>query len=374
MSQEEIVRSIRELIAREIAPAAARVDEKGALSDGIWRRFGEHGLAGLIVPARWGGVGADTPTFLAAVEALGAACGSTAWAYLAHCAAERAILAVGSDAQKDRWLPGLVEGKWVGAAVAATETGGGSNPLAARTVARPDGDGFVLDGAKHFITLAGAADLYLVTARTRDAPGPAALSCFVVEKGDRGVSFGRREETHGMRGVPIGEILLDGCRVGGDRLPGGPGGMMAILGAIGSVALLGAAATALGMAQASLDAATEYVKTRKVLGEPLAAQPGVQAIVGDARFDLAGARAWLARAVAWFADGGKGPPVVAWMAKVAVTETALRVIDRSLALHGATGYSRALPLERALRDARALCIHWGNNDVLRDTLRKMSVA
>jgi alkylation response protein AidB-like acyl-CoA dehydrogenase len=115
------------------------------------------------------------------------------------------------------------------------------------------------------------------------------------------------------------------------------------------------------------------VKERKVLGEPLAAQAGVQAIVGDARFDLAGARAWLAQAVSALPNAGKGPPVPAWMAKVAVTETALRVIDRCLGLHGSAGYSRELPLDRMLRDARALSIHWGNNDVLRDTLRKMSL-
>ncbi len=372
--QAQMIESIRSFTARAIAPAAARVDESCALPDGLWQALGEQGLTGLIVPARWGGIGAETSTFLAAVELLAGACGSTVWAFLAHCAAEQAILALGTDEQRDRWLPGLAAGKIVGAAVASTETGGGSNPLSTRLSARPDGDGWVLDGSKHFITLAGAADLHVVTARTSDAPAPTSISCFLVAKSDPGVSFGKREETTGVRGVPIAELHLDNCRLTGDRLLGAQGSLMALFGAIGKVALLGTGAASLGLAQASLDAATAYVKERKVLGQPLAAQPGVQAIVGDAYFELAGARAWLAQATAWFAQGAGGMPIPAWMAKIAVTEAALHVIERSLSLHGLAGFTRGLSLERNLRDARALCIHWGNNDVLRNSLRQLSVA
>ncbi len=372
MPDEQLVRGVREFVAREIAPEAEHVDRSGQLPPDRWRKMGEHGIMGLMVPSEWGGVGADMSTVLAAIEAIAAGCGSTAWAYLAHCTACTAILAAGTEAQKDRYLPALADGRMIGAAMVVTETGGGSNHESIRTIAREEGDSYVLDGSKFFITQAGAADVYLVLARTGETSGP--ISCFLVEKDDGGLTFGSREETMGLRGVEIREMVFDGCRVPASRMLGPVGGGVGVMGAGGGFPGIGAAAAALGLAQAAVEATRKHLKERTVLGQPLGSIPGVQAQMGEVQFDMVGARAWLEYALAWRSQGAKGPPVPAWMAKVAVTEAALRVIDRCMALHGAVGYSRALPLERYYRDARAFCVHWGINDVLRSRIGQMASA
>lgn len=369
---DDVIRSVRDFAARELRPAAQKVDRSGELPAEHWRKLAELGLAGLLIPPRWGGSGAELPTFLSALEAISTACASTGWMLLAHSAAAKAILVAGSDAQKDRYLPALAEGRLLGSALAATEAGGGSNPMAGRARAKREGNTYVLEGSKQFITLAGRADLYVVLAGGSE--GPPAPSCFLVEKGDAGVAFGRREELMGMRGVPVGEITFEKCGLPADRLLGAAGGAMMILGAIGGPALLGASASALGIAESVLGDTTRYLKDRKVTDQPLASIPAVQLALGQLRMDVAGARAWLELAARSLAEPPRGPPVLVWMAKVAVTEAAVRVVDRCQQLHGAYGYSRALELERHARDVRAHRIHWGNNDVLIDSLAKIAAA
>lgn len=368
---QEVLDGVRTFIAREVAPHAAEVDRTGQLPDGLLRKMGEHGLAGLAVPERWGGVGADLATFAACFEALGGACASTAWTLLAHSTCARAILAAGTDAQKGRLLPALASGRLLGSAMAATEAGGGSNLAGIRTRARREADGWMLDGGKEFISLAGLADVFVVMARTGEPPP--SLGCFLVEKGDGGLSSGRREELLGVRGVPVGGLSFEGCRLDGERLLGGETGAFAVMGAAGSWGLAGAAAAAVGTAAAALDGAVAYVKERVVGGAPLASRPGVEALIGDLRVETAGARALVTQAIREI-EGAKGPPLPLFIAKVSATESAVRVVDRCLVLHGAAGYSRALSVERRIRDVRAFTIHWGNNEVLRDTIRKASLA
>ena len=368
---QEVIAAVRQFISREIAPRAAEVDRTGQLPDGLWRKMSEQGLAGLVVPEHWGGSNADLATFAACLEALGGACASTAWILLAHCASARAILAAGSDAQKDRLLPALASGRLLGSAMAATEAGGGSNTTGIRTRARREAEDWVLDGSKEFITLSGLADVFVLMARTGEAP--TSLACFLVEKGDGGFTFGRREEMLGLRGVPVGGLSLAGCRLGGDRLLGGETGALAVMGAFGPWGLVGAASAAVGIAVAALEDAASYVNERVVAGTRLATLLGVQAIVGDLRMETSGARALIAQGIREI-DGKKGPPLPLFMAKLSATESAVRVVDRCLALHGAAGYSRALPVERRVRDVRAFTIHWGNNEVLRDTIRKASLS
>ncbi len=367
----ELIEGVRQFAAREIAPHAAEVDRTGHLPDGLFRKMGEQGLAGLVVPERWGGIGADLATFAGCLEALGSACASTAWVVLAHAACARTIVAAGTDAQKDRWLPALASGRLVGSAMAGTEAGGGSNPMGMRSRARREGDGWALEGSKEFITLAGVADLYVVMARTADEP--VSLGCLLVEKGDSGLSFGRREELLGVHGVPVGGLSFSGCQLAADRLLGAEQGGLAVMGAMGAWGLAGAAAAAVGIASVALTDAIAYLSARTVAATPLSSLPGVQALVGDLRSTLAGARARIGQAIR-DAEALKGPPLPLFMAKLAATEAAVHVTDRSTALYGAAGYSREFPAERRLRDVRAFTIHWGNNEVLRDTLARASLA
>lgn len=367
----EMIEAVCKFTAGEIAPHAAAVDRSGQLPAGLFRTFGEQGLAGLVVPQQWGGIGADLATFAACLEAVGGGCASSAWALLSHCASARTLVGVGSDAQKDRYLPHLASGQLVGSALAATEAGGGSNPTGIRTRARRDGADWVLDGSKEFISLAGAADLYVVMART--AEPPPALGCFLVEKADTGLSFGRHEELLGMHGVPVGGLAFTQCRLGADRLLGAEAGGMAVMGAMGSWGLAGAAAAAVGVAAAALDEACAWLKERVVAGTALASLPSVQGTVGELRSELAGARARIAQAIR-DVEGVQGPPLPLFMAKISATESAVRIVDRCMALFGAAGYSRAFAIERHVRDVRAFTIHWGNNEVLRDTVSKASLS
>lgn len=368
---QDMLDSVRRFVAGEIAPHAGEIDRSGQLPDGLVRKLGEQGLAGLAVPARWGGIDADLALFAGCLEAVGGACASTAWLLLSHTMCARAIVAAGSDAQKERLLPALASARMVGSAMAATEAGGGSNPLGIRTRARRDGDGWVVEGGKEFISLAGLADVYLAMARTGDPPP--ALGCFLVERDDPGLSFGRREEMLGVRGVPVGGLAFTGCRIDAGRLLGAVDGGLAVMGAIGAWGLVGAASAALGSAGAALEEAAAHLRERVVAGAPLASLAGVQAVAGDLRMELAAARAGVAQAIRDVA-GVKGPPLPLFSAKIAATETAIRVVDRCLLLHGAAGYTRALAIERRVRDLRAFTIHWGNNEVLRDTVRKASLA
>lgn len=368
---KEMIEAVRKFTAGEIAPHAAEVDRSGQLPPDLFRKLGEQGIAGLVIPEKWGGIGADLASFAACLEVIAAGCASTAWVLLSHSASARTLVGAGSDAQKDHYLPQLAAGQMIGSAMAGTEAGGGSNPMGMRTRASHDGRGWVLEGGKEFITLAGAADLYVVMART--AEPPPALGCFLVEKADTGLAFGRREELLGVRGVPVGGFALAQCRLGGERLLGAETGGLAVMGAMGSWGLAGAAAAAAGVAATALDETSAYLRERVVAGAALASLPGVQSAMGELRSELAGAHARLAQAIR-DVEGVPGPPLPLFMAKVSATESAVRIVDRCMALHGAAGYSREFAIERHARDVRAFTIHWGNNEVLRDTLAKASLS
>ncbi len=367
---DDVIESVRRFCAGEIAPHAAEVDRDGQLPAGLFRRIGDQGLAGLAIGAKWGGIDADLATYAGCLEVLGGACASTAWTLIAHSMCARAVLAAGDDAQKDRLLSEFAAGRLLGSAMAGTEAGGGSNPTGIRTRARHEGEEWVLDGSKEFISLAGLADVFVVMARTGEPP--VSLGCFLAEKGDDGLSFGRREKLLGVHGVPVGALVFADCRLSGDRLLGAPAGGLAVMGAIGAWGLVGASAAALGVAAAALEEAGAYVRERAVAGTTLASLPGVQAAVGDLRMELAAARAGLAQAIR-DVEGRKGPPLPLFMAKIAATDCAIRVVDRCMALQGAAGYSCEFAVERHLRDVRAFSIHFGNNEVLRDTVRKASL-
>ncbi len=363
MPAQEWMDGIQAFVAREIAPHAQALDRSGELPADYWPRMGAFGLTGLRVAQAHGGLEADLDTYFHALTTLAGACASSAWMLIGHTVVCAGIAALGSETQKACLLPRLASAEWVGGTLAMTEPTGGSSPAAVRTQARVDGEDYVLDGGKFFITQAGAADLYLVMAHVADAPG---LSCLLVQKTDPGLVFGQREHTLGLHGVQVREMHFEQCRIPRKRLLGAAGGGGAIMGVIGGVGVLGAGAAALGIAQAALEQTRGFLAERQVAGRALASIPAVQTQVAQLAFELESARAWLGHGLAWL-SAPQGAPLPVWMAKVAITRTAARIVDQCLGLHGAMGYSQALPLERYLRDVRAFQIHWGNNEVLMDT-------
>lgn len=361
MADQELIEAIRNFARRELAPAAGEVDRTGDFPADHWKKLGEVGLTGLVIPEEHGGLGGDAETVVEAFAIIGGSCAATAWALLAHSTVASAIAALGSEAQKAEFLPALANADKIGGTLAGTETGGGSNPGSIRTTARDADENWVLDGAKFFMSQGSVGDVNIIMARSDDK---GAMSCFISLRDDPGVEFGPREGTMGLRGLPVCEIRLEGSKIPKDRLIGPPGGAMAVVGAVGLVTLLGSAAAALGIAEAAFAATVEHLKSRLILGQPLSANPAVQAQVARLASDLDGARARLGHALAGMAQGFRGPPLPMWFTKVAVTESAADITRRCLQLHGAVGYSTALPLERHVRDVLPFAIHWGNNESL----------
>ncbi|MFA5522588.1 MAG: acyl-CoA dehydrogenase family protein [Castellaniella sp.] len=363
MPAQELMDGIDVFVSRELASGAEALDRSGELPDGYWRKMGEFGLTALLVPEAFDGLAADTETYCAALAKVAGACASSAWMLIGHSVVCAAISALGSDAQKSRYLPRLARAELVGGTLAMTETGGGSNPAAVVAQARQEGNTIILDGGKFFITQAGGADVYIVMARMPDTPG---LSCLLVEKDDAGLSFGQREHTLGLHGVQVREMHFDQCRLPSDRLLGVAGGGGAIMAVLGSAGVLAAGAAALGMAEAAVQQTRAFLEARIVAGQRLADIPAIRTRMVQMVLELEGARAWLGHGLDWLRNPRPGAPLPLWMAKVSLTRTASRLIDECLGLHGAMGYSQALPLERWWRDARAFQIHWGNNEVLMD--------
>ena len=227
---------------------------------------------GMLVPPDYGGGSADSLSFVLVVEAIAGACASTALVLFAHNVASLALSASGSEALKSRYLPSLAGAERL-AAIAHTEPNAGVALSAIETTAQGEGEHYVLNGAKNFITSADQADLYLVFAKTANLPG---LSVLVVEDGTPGFSFGRRNEMMGFHGASEGELVFEDCRVPSENLLGEEGGGLKVVGAYLSRAMLGAAAMALGIAQSALESAIRHAGERVVAGQPIGSHQGVQ--------------------------------------------------------------------------------------------------
>ncbi len=361
VSETELLRqTVRRLVADKVEHADAEADAERRWPHDLWRRLVGLDLAGVLVPAERGGAGGAASTAVVVAEELARGSGSLAWGWLEHTDATWILGALGSEEVKARFLPRLASGELIGSALKATEAGGGSSPAGIANTARAVDGGYVLNGRKVFQSMAGVADIYLVVARIEPAPESGALGVFLVERDCPGLSFGPAERTMGLRGLPIGDIVLDDCRVPDCHVVGAPGGFGAVVGHHARLAPLLVAAIALGLAESSLGETVEFLVSRSVGGEPLASLPAIQLRLADLIIEVEAIRGLLERA-----EGGRGRPALGALTKVAATEAAARVIDACITLNGAAGYSAALPIERRARDVRALAIHYGTNDQLR---------
>ncbi len=355
---------------KELAPKATDVDRAQIFPRDGLQKLAEAGFLGITVPEALGGGGSDTLSFVLVTEAIAKACASTALVFITHSVVARALAVAGSDEQKKRFLPGMVAGKKM-AAFAATEPASGSNPFAIATKAGSDGNDFVVNGTKIFITGAGEADVYLVLLRTDQAKGPADLSALIIEKGTPGFSFGKKEDSLGLRGTSDGELIFQDCRVSKTNLLGEENGYLAVMPRFVGLALVGTAGISSGIAQSAVDAAVEHAKTREIAGQSIAQYQGVQYLIAEMNTALAAAKA-LTYSAAQQMDGPPPPsPLPIYMAKLHATEMAIDVTQKALQVHGGTGYSRELPLERYYRDARGLTLHFTPTEMLKGMLGRM---
>lgn len=355
---------VREFAQREIATVAPALDREPRFPWPTLRQMGEMGLLGVLTPERYGGAGLDTLSYVVLLEEVSAADASHGTIMAVTNGLPQAmLLAYGSDEQKERYLPRLASGEWIGA-FCLSEPHCGSDAAAMTTRARRSSDGYRLDGTKAWITSGGEAQLYLVMAKTDQRGGARGVSCFLVEKDTPGLQFGRPEEKLGQHAAITTTVTLDGCEVPEEaRLgPENQGFIIAMSSLDGG--RIGIAAQAVGIARAALAAARDYAAERQAFGQSLRDFQGIQFKLADMATRLEAARLLTLRA-AWLKDRGYRVTREAAMAKLFASEAAGFVTDEAVQIFGAYGYSREYPVERYFRDARVTEIYEGTSEIQR---------
>ena len=362
--QKLIQDTARDLATREILPRAAEIDRSHKFPKKIFAQLGELGLLGTMVPERWGGAGMDALSYAVALEEIARACASTAVAMSVQCSLVCApILAEGDDAQRTRWLPQLTAGKKIGC-FALSEPEAGSDAKAQRTRAVKDGDRWVLNGTKNFITNAPVADVMIVFATTDPAKGSRGITAFIVPMDTPGLKIGPDDDKLGIRGAPSAQVFLADCAVGDDaRLgPEGEGFKIAMRALDGG--RIGVAAQALGIARAAFEDATRYALERKTFGQPIAEHQAIQFKLADMRTEIDAARLLLWRAAVTKDRGGRYGREAS-MAKLFGSEVANRAAKEALQIFGGYGYLTDFPAERHYRDAKITEIYEGTSEIQR---------
>ncbi|MBW3245691.1 acyl-CoA dehydrogenase family protein [Epibacterium sp. DP7N7-1] len=368
-SEEQAVIGQIERFSNEVlAPVAAAIDAKSQFATLHLPALAEMGIMGMNLPEAHGGIGLSGPALYCAVEAIAAACGSTASMLTAHFLATDSLLLGADEALQQRILPAAAAGQALGA-FALTEPMAGSNPADMRSTATRDGDGYWLKGSKCFISNAGEADFIVVYAKTDSAVGARGVSAFVVEPGKTdGVEIGKREETMGLRGGHVFPISFD-CRVPAENRLGDEGTGFRTAMKVLDNGRIEVAAQATGIARAALGAAVSYVKEREVGGRPIGSFQGLQWMLADSATELAAARALGLQAARKRGTGERYSTDSAF-AKLYASEAAWRIADRALQIHGGYGYTRDFPLERYLRDLRIFRIYEGSSEIQRTIIAR----
>ena len=360
--QRDIVGLVRAFVRDEVAPTISGYEERKEFPRGPFRQLGEMGMCGIPYEERYGGGGQPFLTYLAVLEEVATGSLALAVGLSVHHLAAFGVSGFGSDALRGKYLPRLFSGEWLGA-YALSEASSGSDAASLRCRADRTEDGYRLSGSKRFISHGGEAEFYLVMARTGDE-SPEGISAFAVEKGWPGFDFGKLEEKMGWHASPMRELLFDRCDVPSENLVGEEGqGFTVALAALDS-GRLGIAACSVGLAQAALDAAVDFAREREQFGRPVIENQGLQFMLADAATHVEAARR-LYRAAAQARDDGRGDSVACSMAKVFASDVAMRVTTDAVQAHGGYGYMQEYPVERYMREAKALQIVEGTNQVQR---------
>jgi alkylation response protein AidB-like acyl-CoA dehydrogenase len=362
--QREIRHLVRTLARERIAPRAAEIDESAEFPWDMVELMREHELFGLAFDEEHGGSGAGSLMLLIAVEEVSRACATTGLVLAVQELSSLALRLAGTDEQKSRYLPRLASGECI-AAYALTEAGSGSDSAAMRTQAKRDGEEYVLNGSKRFITNAGVAGLYTVFAKTDPDGGHAGISCFVVEADAPGFEVGRIEPKMGIKGSTTGELFFNDCRVPAGNLVGEEGEGFKIAMRILDRSRPGIAAQALGIAQGATDYALEYAKSRETMGEPIAEHQLVAGKLADMETRCEAARGLLYKAGLMMDEDAPGLTKVSAMAKLFCSDTAMDVTTDAVQILGGYGYIKEYPVERMMRDAKITQIYEGTNEIQR---------
>jgi alkylation response protein AidB-like acyl-CoA dehydrogenase len=364
--QREIRDLVRTLARERIAPRAAEIDKTAEFPWDVVELYRENGLFGLMFDEAYGGVGASALLTLVAIEEVSKHCATSGLILAVQELGSLGIKLTGTEEQKRRFLPALASGESL-AAYALTEAGSGSDSAAMATEARREGDEYVLNGSKRFITNAGVAKLYVCFAKTDKPAGHDGISAFVVEADTPGFEVGRFEPKMGIKGSTTGELFFNDCRVPAANRLGEEGDGFAIAMRVLDRSRPGIAAQGLGLAQGATDYACAYAKERETFGEPIAKHQLVGGLLADMATRCEAARGLLYRCGRLIDSGADGPELtkLSAMTKLYCTDVAMSVTTDAVQVLGGYGYMQEYPVERMMRDAKVTQIYEGTNQIQR---------
>lgn len=363
-SQRMVLSTVRQIAQEKVKPRAAEIDEKGEFPWDTVEIFAKNGILTPLLPEKYGGIGIEYLLFSMILEEIASVCASSALILIAQADGMLPILCGGSEALKDKYLPGLAKGKL--SAFAATEPGAGSDVLSMKTHAVRKGDAYVINGQKCFITNGSVADVISLYAFTNPKKKPRTISAFVVEKGSKGLIYGKNENKMGMRGSINSELFFEDLRVPAENRIGREGegvrNMMTTL----DTSRLFAASQAVGLARGAIEEAVKYSNERIQFGRPISKIQGVQFMLADMAAYTEAARL-LTYQAAGYMDARKWDRIRRFcaMAKFVASDTAMKVTTDAVQVMGGFGYMKDFPVERMMRDAKLIQIYTGTNQIMR---------
>jgi len=365
--QQMIIDTAREITNEKIIPVRAELDEKNQFPRAILQDIAKADLFSIFVPEQYGGLGGGCYDIVLALEELARGCVGVATSYAASALGIFPVMIAGSEEQKLKYLPDIASGaRW--AAFGLTESNAGSDASGIRTTAVQDGEEWVLNGTKQWITNGGESQIYSIVALTDPSKGARGASIFIVEEGDPGFSYGKKEDKMGIRSSSTRELILKDCRIPKDRLVGKRGtGFITVMKTL-DMSRPGIASLGIGLAQAALDEAVLYAKQRVQFGKPIISFQAVQHILADMAIQLEAGRALVYAAARHIDSNPKNMSKASSMCKVFATDMAMKVTTDAVQVLGGYGYMKEYPVEKMMRDAKILQIYEGTNQIQRNVI------
>jgi butyryl-CoA dehydrogenase len=366
--QQVMIQDLCRQVAREkIKPVRERYDETGEFPHDIIKIFAQADLCGLYIEEKYGGMGGGVMDLCIAVEELSKVCSGIALSVAATALGTFPIILYGNDEQKQKYLPRIAKGEAL-AAFGLTEANAGSDAGAIATTAARDGDFYVLNGTKQWITNGGEAEIYSVVAKTDKTKGPRGASAFILEKGMPGFTFGKKENKMGIRASATRELVFQDCRVPKANLLAREGMGFIVAMKTFDTSRPGVAAQALGIAAGALEEAVQYSRQRRQFGKPICSFQGVQFLLADMATQVEAARALVYQAARYIDRGAKDVAKISAMCKLFASDTAMRVTTDAVQVFGGYGYMKEYPVEKMMRDAKITQIYEGTNQIQREVI------
>ncbi len=367
--QDMIRQTAREFADKELLPTAAHYDEAQEFPTELWKKMGEMGFMGMMIPERWGGAGADTLTYVVALEEI--ARGNPALSTVMSVNNSLTCYGLwrfGTEAQKEKYLVPLASGQKLGG-YALSEPGSGSDAVKMKMTAELVGDKYFLNGSKMFITNGQSGHIYLVFAVTDKTKGSSGITCFIIEKGMPGFKVGKKLDKLGLRASDTTELIFENCEVPVENVLGSEGEGFKLAMQLLDGGRIGIAAQALGIAQAAYELALKYANQREQFGQPIYNFQAIQFMVADMATRIEASRLLVHRAAS-LRDAGEPCGREASMAKLFASETAMWVATKAVQIHGGYGYIKEYPVERYFRDAKVTEIYEGTSEIQRMVIAK----